>query len=125
LAGAAAALILCVPDEKPKDISKTNEEFDELAQVVLQLVKDHKLREEAKQVVGDAEWGKDLKADSEKIMDLLRAMEGQLSPQVAAKIGIEITSDDIARILGVSGTTWRMPKKAPSRVTWCRTTRSS
>lgn len=104
LAGAAAALILCVPDEKPKHIGKTNEEFDELAQVVLQLVQDHKLREEAKQVEGDAEWGKDLKADSEKIMDLLRAMEGQLSPQVAAKIGIEITSDDIARILGVSGT---------------------
>lgn len=104
LAGAAAALILCVPDEKPKHIGKTNEEFDELAQVVLQLVQDHKLREEAKQVEGDAEWGKDLKADSEKIMDLLRAMECQLSPQVAAKIGIEITSDDIARILGVSGT---------------------
>ena len=34
--------------------------FPEIAvQVVLQLVKDHKLREEAKQVVGDAEWGKD------------------------------------------------------------------
>ena len=37
-------------------------------------------------------------------MDLLRAMEGQLSPEVAAKIGIEITSDDIARIMGVMGT---------------------
>ena len=36
-------------------------------------------------------------------MDLLQSMENQLSPEVVAKLGIEITSDDIARILGVSG----------------------
>lgn len=46
----------------------------------------------------------DLKADAEKIMDLMRAMENKLSPEVAAKIGIEITSDDVARMLGVMGT---------------------
>ncbi|CAK9101234.1 Protein SpAN [Durusdinium trenchii] len=35
-------------------------------------------------------------------MDLLRSMEGQLSPEVAAKLGIEITSEDIAKILGLT-----------------------
>jgi len=106
LGGAGAGFIMSgeVDVLKPKQLSSTNEEADELSKIVLQLVKDHKTKQEARQVAGDAEWGKDLKADSEKIMDLLRAMEGQLSPQVAAKLGIEITSDDIARILDVTGT---------------------
>ncbi|CAJ1445542.1 unnamed protein product [Effrenium voratum] len=103
LVGAAVALEVCLP-QKPKELGQTNAEVDELAQVVLQLVQDQKLKAEARQVEGDAEWGKDLQADAGKIMDLLRAMEGQLSPEVAARIGVEITSDDIARIMGVTGT---------------------
>lgn len=41
-----------VPLEKPKELSTTDKEVDELSQVVLQLVNDHKLREE------DASQGK-------------------------------------------------------------------
>ncbi|CAJ1362895.1 unnamed protein product [Effrenium voratum] len=111
LAAAAVVLVLCVPLLKPKEIGSTHQEVDELSQVVLQLVHDRKLEsekrlkeEDANQVEGDAEWGKDLKGDAEKIMDMLRAMETELSPDVAAKLGVEITSDDIARIMGVTGT---------------------
>ena len=35
----------------------------------------------------------DLKADAKRIMDLLRAMEGKLSPEVTARLGIEITEE--------------------------------
>mmetsp|Transcript_85429 Transcript_85429/g.104790 ORF Transcript_85429/g.104790 Transcript_85429/m.104790 type:complete len:604 (+) Transcript_85429:40-1851(+) len=101
--GALVALVVCLPEPK-KEMDSNDKEFDELAQVVLQLATSEKLKHEAQEVEADAEWGKDLKADAKKIMDLLRAMEGELSPLVAAQIGIEITSDDIARMLGVMGT---------------------
>eukprot|EP00913_Durusdinium_trenchii_P023281 g21859.t1 len=74
----------------PQDV-----ETKKLADVVLQLVHDERL--------GAAKEGRtDLHADGEKIMDLLRSMETKLSPEAAAKLGVEVTATDLARIFGVT-----------------------
>ena len=78
--------------------------IEHLADVILTLVHDAKLRAEAHDVESDisANNPQKLKEDAKEIMDLLQAMSSRMGPAEAAHLGAEITIDDISRILNVT-----------------------
>ncbi|CAK9100704.1 Zinc metalloproteinase nas-25 (Nematode astacin 25) [Durusdinium trenchii] len=77
----------------------TKAKVDKVAQLVLQLVHEKAVQEEATKVRKVLQTDKLMKDQSEQIMDLLRSLETRLTPTDAARLGVEITVHDIAKIL--------------------------
>ncbi|CAK9085541.1 unnamed protein product [Durusdinium trenchii] len=91
-------------DSRAQQFNHSEGRIEHLADVILTLVHDAKLRAEAHDVESDisANNPQKLKEDAKEIMDLLQAMSSRMGPAEAAHLGAEITIDDISRILNVT-----------------------